>query len=363
MNFDEESLFKDGRKIARQERKRKQAKDRSKYKKSDQDKVLKKVDDESLLKGRVLSIISQEIVVLCDEKVVVCTLRGSLKKERGRIKNIVTVGDFVRFEKISDTEGVILSVMPRRSILSRRDAISQHREQVIASNIDQVLITGSVCTPLLNPALIDRYIIAARKGNMDPVILINKIDLLHDESIDSAVRESELFRFEEAKVAYERANIPLIPLSIVTHAGMDDLISQMKSRASVFSGQSGVGKSSLINTIANLDLAVGETVRRTKKGSHTTTRASLLPLEFGGFCIDTPGIKSFGLWDLQKQELEQYFREIYEVGKGCRFSNCTHSHEEMCLVKKAVKEGEISSLRYESYESLLKTINEKYYRR
>lgn len=357
----EDEYFGDDRKIQRQERKKKKAKDRSKFKKTDWEKHQKKSsfsEDASLLRGRVLSITSQGILVDCDGSFFTCSLRGALKKERLLNKTLVTVGDFVRFEKTSEDEGSIAHVEPRSSLLSRADNLSRKKRQLIAANIDLVLITASVVLPELKPTLVDRYIIAAKKGGMEPIIVVNKIDLLEDEANQA---QKELF--EEFKRAYEKAGIPIISVSAETNAGLEELKAYMKGKASVFSGQSGVGKSSLINKLTSLALKTGAPVERTKKGAHTTTTASLIPLEFGGFCIDTPGVGSFGLFDLQPEEIESYFSEIHEFGKGCKFPDCAHLHEESCAVIQAVEEGKISSLRYQSYLALRERAGEEHLRR
>lgn len=364
----EDGDFRDRRKEKKLERKLASANDRSKYKKTDQDKYLKsvakaneaKLDKDNLLEGRVLSIMPQGIVVDHEGHTIICILKGLLKKEKTLSKNLVTVGDFVLFEKASENEGVIAHVKPRHSILSRADNLSRRKEQLIAANIDQVLITTSVVDPELKPPLIDRYIIATDKGNMTPIIIVNKIDLLSE---DTEQAEVERIMYEELLKAYAKAGVKVIPVSTRTGEGLEELRQVMRNKASVFSGQSGVGKSSLINAITGMDLRVGETVEKTKKGSHTTTTTQLIPLEFGGWCIDTPGIKSFGVWNLDKDEIEAYFPEIHTCGLDCKFVDCTHSHEENCAVLKAVEEETISPMRYESYQALMQTINDEHVRR
>ncbi|NGX42571.1 MAG: putative ribosome biogenesis GTPase RsgA [Chlamydiae bacterium] len=366
----EEEYFGDDRKASRIERKRLSAKDRSKYKKTDYKKfeesfkqeVQSKLANKKLFRGRALSITSQGITVDLDGETYTCAVRGLLKKEKTRVKNLVAVGDFVLFEKAPDHEGIITDVEPRTSTLSRADNLSRRKEQVLAANIDQVLITVSVISPLLKPFLIDRYIIAAQKGNMKPVVLINKVDLLEDETYDKETREQRKL-LQECQEAYAKAEIALIPISAKTGEGLDQLRKAMKGKASVFSGQSGTGKSSLINAITGLNLPVKETVRKTRKGAHTTTRAHLQPLEFGGWCIDTPGIKSFGVWDLKDDQLEQYFSEICEYSHQCKFPNCSHIHEQECAVLENLKNGKISPLRYDSYQALMESIHEIHRRR
>lgn len=363
----EAEYFKDDRKKARMDRKLASAKDRSKYKKTDRGKWEKskelhqniKIAKENLLKGRVLSITPQGFIVAYNEETYVCSLRGLLKKEKTQYKNLVTVGDYVLFQKIDDKEGLIAHVEPRYSVLSRADNLSRRQEQLIASNIDQVLITISVVNPPLKPFLADRYIIATRKGNMAPIIVLNKIDLL--KTADATAEEKDLYN--QFVAAYKIAGIKVIEVSTVTGEGIEELKQIMKNKSSVFSGQSGVGKSSLINALTIYDLKIGKVVDKTKKGAHTTTTAKLLSLDFGGWCIDTPGIKSFGLWDLKKEEVEQYFAEINEIGHQCKFPDCSHTHESECAVLNAVEKGEISPLRFSSYQCLLEALSQEHLRR
>lgn len=367
----EEKYFGDDRKRGKQERKIAKAKDRSKYKKTDQVKRERetlrlqeqKTFDESQLRGRVVSITPQGFCVDHEGTQYVCTIRGALKKEKNLTKNLVTTGDFVRFEKKSDLEGAIIYVEPRHSVLSRADNLSRRKEQLLAANIDQVLITVSVVSPPLKSPIVDRYIIAARKGNMEPIIVVNKIDLLHSTSFDAGFLEEENAHYQAFLDAYTKANIPLISVSAETGEGIESLKQMMQNKSSVFSGQSGVGKSSLINAVTGLRLVTRSIVEKTRKGAHTTTTTQLLPLEFGGWCVDTPGIKSFGVWDLQREDLELYFSEIQSIGLNCKFPDCSHLHEQQCAVLEAVEKGEISLLRYESYQFLKEGLKQIHLRR
>jgi ribosome biogenesis GTPase len=358
---EEEHYFGDRRKERKQARKLASAKDRSKYKKTDQAKrsgTRPLPAPESSKHGRVVAIISDGFIVQrdVDGQRFACGLRGLLKKEKTQAKNLVGVGDFVWFSETASDTGVIDAIEPRRTILVRADNLSRRKEQLIAANIDQVLITVSVVDPALKPALVDRYIIASQKGGMAPVIVVNKIDLLVAGS-----EEQQLF--ENFCQAYRSTGIPVIPVSATTGDGLDALRDSMKGNASVFAGQSGVGKSSLINAITGLDLRVRETVEKTGKGSHTTTHAQLLPLNFGGWCIDTPGIKSFGVWDLLQSEVEAYFPDIFEIGRQCKFADCSHTGELGCAVIEAVNRGEVSPLRFDSYCGLIASIDDKHLRR
>lgn len=368
----EEHYLKEDRKEGKMKRKMAIAKDRSKYKKTDQEKYLKSVESDKeaklgkqeWLEGRILSILPQGIMVDWQGELISCVLKGLLKKEKTHAKNLVAVGDFVLFEKTSRNEGIIAHVKPRTSILSRADNLSRRKEQLIAVNIDQVIITVSVVNPPLKSFIIDRYIIATHKGGMEPLIVINKIDLLDKEDgSDPIILEAEKEYYQEAISAYATAGIPLISVSTVDSKGIEELKLAMKDKASVFSGPSGVGKSSLINAVTGLDLRIGDVVEKTKKGSHTTTTTTLIPLEFGGWCIDTPGIKSFGVWNLDREEIGGYFAEIHELGLDCKFADCSHDHEENCAVQRALENGGLSPLRYDSYIALMQGIDEIHMRR
>ena len=375
-NGDHDGYFKESRKENRMQRKLASSKDRSKYKKTDHQKYLKTLEKEKetklaklskskeeWLEGRVLSIIARGIIVDYQGEFITCVLKGLLKKDKTQAKNLITVGDFVLFEKISEGEGLIVHVQPRKSVLSRADNLSRRKEQLLASNIDQVLITVSLVDPPLKSPIVDRYIIASYKGNMAPVIVVNKIDLLDNPNYDPVLIEQQKLIYHEFLAAYALTDIPVISVSTVSEKGMDLLKQVMQNKASVFSGQSGVGKSSLINRITGLNLKVGQTVVSSKKGSHTTTTTQLIPLEFGGWCIDTPGIKSFGVWDLKREQVVEYFTEIYELGHQCQFMNCTHTHELNCAVITALEKGELPLLRYESYLALLHSVGEEHIKR
>ncbi len=365
----EEDFFMQDRKLHRKERKMATSKDRSKFKKSNQDQLKKQAiqrvednKDDTLPRGRILAITPEGIIVDCDGEETICTLKGSLKQERSRTKNLVAVGDFVRFEKKESGQGTIAFIEERRSILSRADNLSRNKEQLIAVNIDQVLITCSVMQPMLKTPLIDRYIIAAQKGNMQPIIVVNKIDLLEHppETLSPIDVEVEQEIYAEFLRAYSTLNIPVLPVSATTGEGMAKLREAMQGKTSVFSGQSGVGKSSLINLVAGTTIRTGSIVQKTGKGSHTTTTTHLIPLECGGFCIDTPGIKSFGLWDLRKEEIVDYFPDIVALSVDCRHRDCSHLTEPNCAVRKAVEEERISALRFESYCALMASVSQQH---
>lgn len=348
----EEHYFPD-RKHQRKARKEASLADRSKFKKTDQNQrkkaqlsqELPQVDVPDTLQGRVVAIYGPEVWVEREGRQIPCSLRGVLKKERGELRNLVAVGDFVLFS-LQGEQGVVEKILPRTSTLLRTEHFKGRKQQLIAVNIDQVLITLSVVQPPLKPFLIDRYLIAARKGKMEGVVIINKIDLLQEDEVE------EKF-YEEVLVAYRRVGIEILAVSVHTREGIEALQEIMKGKASVFSGQSGVGKSSLINCMTGKNLSTHEVMRTTNKGAHTTSVATLIPLQTGGWCIDTPGIKSFGMWELKKEEVREHFHEIKAIAPQCHYPACSHSHEPGCAVQQAAEEGKISLLRLVSYQRLI----------
>ena len=355
----EESFF--GKKEKKENRKKRhlfRSKDRSKFKKSNQDQVNKQLHNtsfykENLKRGRVLQITKTGILVSIENQLYSCSLKGNLKKEKTTQKNLITVGDFVFFEEKQPHS--ILHIEKRRSFLSRADHFSRRKEQLLAANIDQVIIVASVCSPPFKPFLIDRYIIAVKKGNMKPIIVINKIDLLEAPSPGGQKKElkEQQNLLNDFLEAYHFLGIPLLLVSNTTGKNMDKLQAIMQKKSSVFSGQSGVGKSSLINTILKTKLPTNKIKQKTNKGSHTTVMAKLIPIDGKGFCIDTPGIKSFEIWDISNQEILSHFSDFFPFASFCKFPNCTHLHEPDCQVKQAVQEKKLHPLRYHAYLALL----------
>lgn len=352
-NEEEEEFHARDRKQFRKIRKHAQQTDRSKFKKTDLQPAQEWIPSEHLKEGRVLSISGEgSLVDDAQGNQYICSLKGLLKKEKHLSKNIIAVGDRVLFQVASEKEGAIVQVAPRTSFLSRVD-ISGRKEQLIAVNVDLAIISVSIVEPPFKPSLVDRYLIAAEKGNMQPVIAINKIDLLPIASAD----EKEIY--EMFLSAYEPLGYPVLSLSCTTNIGLDALRAILQHKTSVFSGQSGVGKSSLLNACFGLTLRTGELTQKTAKGAHTTTRAELLTLPGGGYCVDTPGIRSFALWKLEKQDIIDHFKEFLPYKKKCKYSNCTHMAEPECAVIKAVEKEKISLLRYTSYQILIDEVTSK----
>jgi ribosome biogenesis GTPase len=347
----EEDFHSRDKKEERRSKKIIQKTDRSQFKKSNQDQRREAEEiKEHLNRGRVISITGEGSWVDFETKTYLCSLKGLLKKETQKTKNLIAVGDWVRFSFCSEKEGIIEQIEERTSFLSRSD-ITGKKEQLIAVNIDQAIISACIANPPLKPALIDRYLIAAERGKMHPIIVINKIDLL-----DTLSSEEQLL-FKEFVSAYELLGFPILCVSTKTGVGIDSLRALLQNKTSVFSGQSGVGKSSLLNACFDLTLKTGDLAQKTFKGTHTTTTANLLCLPNGGYCVDTPGIRSFGIWNLTKDEIISHFFDLQQIAQECKYVDCAHMHEPECAVIKALEEGKLSPLRYQSFVSLMEEIN------
>lgn len=299
----------------------------------------------NLKTGRILQVESN---YKCRVKVagaeLICTLSGRLKQVNYETRTLVAVGDFVNVN-ISENPR-IEEILPRKNALSRFSEESFQKEVIIASNIDQVIITVSYREPEISPGLIDRYICAAQLNNILPVICVNKIDLA--ECIEDVKNKMKF---------YEDTGFMVIYTSAESGAGINELKAILKNKETVFSGHSGAGKSTLINLLQpNINLEVAEISSYTGKGIHTTTSSQLIEWSFGGYLVDTPGIKTFGLHREDKYDLPLVFPGFSQYADECKFNNCTHSHEVGCVVKKAVDNGEFPTERYESYLRIFESL-------
>jgi ribosome biogenesis GTPase len=235
-------------------------------------------------------------------------------------------------------EGVIERVEPRHGLLTRA---SRRREHVIVANVDQVVFVVSLVEPELKPHLIDRYLASAAQGQTQPILCLNKADL-----VDPAA-------YQPLVGLYSQLGVPTLLTSAASGIGIEELRARLRGRETVLSGQSGVGKSSLLNAIQpGLGLRVREVSEATQKGKHTTTTAELIRLDFGGWVVDTPGVRQFQLWDIIPEEVEGFFAEFRPFVPLCVYPDCTHTHEDRCAVKRAVRRRQISATRYHSYLGL-----------
>lgn len=293
--------------------------------------------DAEMIRGRVLRSHGLASVVEADDgRIFRCAVRRLLKSLATDERNAVTTGDIVWIRpEAGELEGFIERVEPRHGVLTRS---SRRREQVIVANIDQLVIVMSLVQPDLKVHLIDRYIAAAQKGGLKPILCLNKADLADPVELQPLIG------------GYSQMGIPTLLTSARTGVGIPRLRELLKGRATVFSGQSGVGKSSLLNAIQpELALAVKTVSDVNQKGRHTTTYAQLIKLEFGGWVVDTPGVRQLALWDTRPEEVEGYFSDFRPFVPLCTFPDCTHTHESGCAVQDAVARQQISSRRYHSY--------------
>jgi ribosome biogenesis GTPase len=313
------------------------------------------VDTEQVLpqgwhEGIVTEISTSIYEVDLAEDTILCAVRGSLTATRTGYTNIVAVGDQVWVSPGQAGHGVIERVLPRRTVLARPDPHNDDLSQVIVSNVDQVLIVSSWEEPPLWLELIDRYLIAAQEGNLEPLICLNKIDLAGDE-----------FDYREEMRVYEELGHTVLYTSVETGEGIDELRAHLAGRSTVLAGLSGTGKSSLLMAVQqDLELRVSDVSDYSGHGKHTTSQVSLLRLDEGGYVVDTPGIRELGLITVHRPELVLYFPEIAELVGQCRFNDCTHSHEPGCAVIEAVEDGRIPLSRYESYLSIYDSLPEYY---
>jgi ribosome biogenesis GTPase / thiamine phosphate phosphatase len=312
----------------------------------DDDSFVLAVDEASCLRGRVLSAIgSTQCTVQADEgqsqagRRYECTVRRVVRTVARNARNAVVTGDRVLFLPGENDCGVIERVEPRQGVLARGHQYKQH---ILVANVSQVAIVASASEPTLKPALIDRFLVSAAKGGVRAVIVLNKCDLI------------DLADLQPIIGLYARLGYTVVPTSVQTGLGISWLRRILMHQQTVFTGQSGVGKSSLLNAIQpGLDIKTGDISRVTQKGRHTTRFAQLRQLEFDGWVVDTPGIRQLELWDVQPAEVEGYFVEFRSFVPLCKFPDCLHIVEEGCAVRQAVQQDLISQIRYESYLRLV----------
>jgi ribosome biogenesis GTPase / thiamine phosphate phosphatase len=296
--------------------------------------------DASSRRGRVLRVHGLSSVVQSEDgSLHNCVTRRLLRTLSTDQRHVVAAGDWVYFRSDPSGDGIIEQIEPRRAVISRT---SRGRQHIIVTNVDQLVIISSAAEPYLKPNLIDRFLVTAEQHKIRPVICINKADLVDRADLEPLVG------------VYSRMGYRVLLTSVKIGLGIDRLRRVMTGGASVVVGQSGVGKSSLLNMIEpELNLRVAEVSAESQKGRHTTTTAQLLPLSHGGYVIDTPGIRQFQLWDVIPEEVAGCYRDLRPYGNLCKFPNCTHTHETDCAVKDAVADGRLDARRYESYCHLL----------
>ncbi|MDR2642477.1 MAG: ribosome small subunit-dependent GTPase A [Planctomycetaceae bacterium] len=308
--------------------------------------VLPDVDIDAVISGRVICVHGASSDVQTEDgQIFRCVTRRILKTLSTKERQPVVAGDRVLFRVANNcndnsknnnysAEGMIERIEPRCGVISRE---SKHRKHIIVANVDQVLIISSADQPTFKPNLIDRMLITSEKSGIKPIICINKVDLIELSTLQAVVG------------VYAQMGYDVILSSVVNGLGIDRLRARLKGCESVVVGQSGVGKSSLLNAIDPcLQLRISD-ISAENKGKHTTTTAELLSLSCGGYVVDTPGIRQFMLWDIIPEEVFGFFRDLRPYENICHYPDCIHLHEEDCAVKNAVAEGRLDMRRYESY--------------
>lgn len=289
-----------------------------------------------------------------DGLTVECKIKGNFRLKGIRSTNPVAVGD--RVEIICNQEGTafITDIEDRRNYIIRKSPNLSKQSHIIAANIDQAFLIVTVNYPQTSTTFIDRFLASAEAYRIPVALIFNKSDILSDEEL----------KYQDMMVnLYETVGYTCFVVSALDGDSLDCLKPMLKDKITLFSGNSGVGKSTLLNQlIPGVNLRTAEISEAHNTGMHTTTFSEMLPLPYGGWVIDTPGIKGFGTFDMEPEEICGYFKEIFKFSKDCRFNNCTHTHEPGCAVRKAVEEHYISESRYNSYLSMLKDKEEGKYR-
>ncbi|MFD1553598.1 ribosome small subunit-dependent GTPase A [Putridiphycobacter roseus] len=285
-----------------------------------------------------------------------CRIRGKLRIVGIKSTNPIAVGDNVEFE-IEDEdifEGVIKHILPRKNYIIRKSINLSKRSHILAANIDHVYLLVTLVVPETSTGFIDRFLITAAAYHIPVTMLFNKVDLFNAH---------ELTLLDEFKSVYEKIGYRCLNISATNPATAEFLKAEIKDKKVMFGGHSGVGKSTLVNALApELDIRTTEISASNMAGQHTTTFAEMHPLEGGGFIIDTPGIKAFGLIDFNKADLSHYFPEMKAIMSECKFSNCMHINEPKCAVKAAVENGEIAESRYQNYKNMFEDDESENYR-
>jgi ribosome biogenesis GTPase len=295
--------------------------------------------------GLVIKSTGKNYDVLVDSgDVIQCQVRGKIRLEGRSTTNPVAAGDIVEYTLENETEGNITHIHPRKNYIIRKSVNLSKEAQIIATNLDQALLVVTITRPQTTPGFIDRFLITADAYDIPATLLFHKMDQYNEEEREEA---------EELMRIYEDIGYRCIKTSLETKEGLSEVHDLIAGKISLISGHSATGKSSLVNHfIPGKDLRIGEVSESSNKGQHTTTFAEMHELPFGGFIVDTPGIKGFGLVDIPKEELHHHFIEFFALLPECKYHNCLHLNEPGCAVRKALEEGTVAPSRYNSYVSM-----------
>lgn len=289
-----------------------------------------------------------------DGRIVECKVKGNFRLKGIRSTSPVAVGDYVDIIMNAEGTALISAIDDRKNYIIRKASNLSKQSQIIAANLHQALLIITIKQPETSTTFIDRFLAGAEAYRVPVVLVFNKTDLLNDD---------ERHYQQQMVTLYETIGYPCIEISAETGMGIDQLQTLLKQKVTLVSGNSGVGKSTLINAIIpHADQRTAEISNAHGTGMHTTTFSEMIELAEGGYLIDTPGIKGFGTFDIEREELTSYFKEIFEFSKDCKFNNCTHTHEPGCAVLQAVENHYISVSRYQSYLNMLEDKDDSKYR-
>ena len=306
------------------------------------------------MQGLVVKNTGNIYSVKTDGGVVECRIKGNFRLKDIKSTNPVAVGDYVKISMREDNTAYISDILPRRNYIVRKASNLSKQSHILAANVDVCLLVVTVNYPATSTTFIDRFLASAEAYRVPVVLVFNKADLYS---------EAELASMESLIALYESIGYRCLRTVATDGQGIEELKEIVKGRVSLLAGNSGVGKSSLVNAVSPETAArIGEISKIHNKGMHTTTYSEMFELMPGSYLVDTPGVKGFGTYDMEIEEIADYFLEIFECSKGCRFGNCTHIHEPGCAVLAAVESGDIALSRYSSYLSMIEEKKEGKYR-
>lgn len=289
-----------------------------------------------------------------DGSVIDCRVKGNFRLKGIRSTNPVAVGDNVVFDMREDGTAYIVDILERKNYIVRKASNLSKQSHILAANLDLCFLIVTISHPVTATTFIDRFLASAEAYRVPVVIVFNKTDLYNDD---------ENKELEYLTALYESIGYKCLHTSTVTNSGIDTLKEMMQGKTSLFAGNSGVGKSSLVNAISpEIAAKVGEISKTHDTGMHTTTYTEMFEFMPDSYIVDTPGVKGFGTFDMEVEEISHYFVEFFELSKDCRYGNCTHTHEPGCAVLEALERGEIAPSRYQSYLSMLDDKEEGKYR-